>query len=188
MNSFKKIFVSGKIAKLLALSAVLVITALSAYGMALWKIKKNIGEAVNLNLSIAAEAQKEAGIESTRNILRNTAAEREKIEGYFVGSDNIVDFLEKIELMGKKSGVNLSFDSVDIPLDERNVLRLRIGAEGSWEDDFYFLSLLENLPYKMEIEKSTIVKLTKIVSNVKTSYWRGDFTVKLLSFYQNKQP
>ncbi len=186
MGYFKKIFLSAKTVRLLAVAAILVIVSLSAYGITVWKINKNIGEAVALGGDIAAEAQKDRSIESIRNILRNTAAEREKIDGYFVKSDNIVDFLEKIELMGKKSGVALSFDSVDIPQNEKNVLRLRIGTEGNWEDSFYFLSLLENLPYKIELEKSALAKISKTVSNVKTFYWRGDFTIRLLSFTQNK--
>lgn len=186
MNWLKKIFLSAKTIRLFAAAIVLSLAGISAYGAVVWNIKKNVSEAEELTLSITVEAQKEASIESIRNILRNTAVEREKIEGYFVSSDNIVDFLEKIELLGKKSGASLSFDSVDIPSDEKNVLRVRIGTEGNWENTFYFLSMIENLPFKIEIEKSSIVKMTKIVSNVKTSYWRGDFTIRLLSFYQNK--
>lgn len=186
MNWFKKIFISKKTLKLFLVAVILALVAISAYGVAVWEIRKNLSEAADLSSSIAAESQKEAGIESTRNILRNTAAEREKIESYFVSSDNIVDFLEKIELLGKKSGVVLSFDSVDIPSDEKNVLRVRANTKGNWENTFYFLSLIENLPFKIELEKSSIIKIVEVVSNVKTFYWRGDFTIKLVSFYQNK--
>lgn len=186
MDWLKKIFISGKTIKLFAIAIILVMAAISVYGMAILKIRKNVSETANLGSSIAAESQKEASIESIKNILRNTAAEREKVGAYFVSSDNIVDFLEKIELLGEKSGVNLSFDSVDIPPDEKSILRVRIGTEGKWEDTFYFLSLIENLPFKIELEKSSVIKTVKTVSNVKVSYWRGDFTVRLLSFYQNK--
>lgn len=186
MNWLKKIFISTKTVRLFVIAIAMVVAGIIAYGVIVLNIRKNISEADGLGINIAAESQKEANIESTRNILRGTTAEREKIESYFVRSDNIVDFLEKIELLGKKSGVSLSFDSVDIPPEEKNVLRVRIGTEGNWEDTFYFLSLVENLPFKIELEKSSIVKMTRIVSNIKTSYWRGDLTVKLLSFYQNK--
>ena len=186
MNWLIKIFISKKTLRLFLVAAILVLAAISAYGIAVWKIRKNISEAADLSSSIAVESQKEAGIESTRNILRGTAAEREKIDMYFVSSDNIVDFLEKIELLGKKSGITLSFDSVDIPPDEKNVLRVRVGTEGNWENTFYFLSLIENLPFKIELGKSSISKAERVVSNVKISYWRGDFTIKLVSFYQNK--
>lgn len=186
MNWLEKIFISKKTIKLFLIAAILALAAISAYGMAVREIRKNLSGAADLGSSIAAESQKEAGIESTRNILRNTAAEREKIDSYFVSSDNIVDFLEKIELLGKKSGVALSFDSVDIPSDEKNVLRVRAGTKGSWENTFYFLSLIENLPFKIELEKSSVIKTVEVVSNIKTFYWRGDFTIKLVSFYQNK--
>lgn len=186
MNWLKKIFLSAKTVRLFAVAIVLVVVGILAYGVIVWDIRKNIDEADGLSMNIAAESQKEANIESIRNIFRGTAEERGKIDSYFVSSDNIVDFLEKIEFLGKKSGVSLSFDSVDIPSEEKNILRVRVGTEGSWEDTFYFLSLVENLPFKIELEKSSIVKMTRIVSNIKTSYWRGDFTVKLLSFYQNK--
>ncbi len=186
MNWLGKIFISKKTVRLFWVAVILVLVAISAYTAVVWKIRKNISEAADLSLSIATESQKEAGIESTRNVLRSTAAEREKIDSYFVSSDNIVDFLEKIELLGKKSGVTLSFDSVDIPSDEKSILRVRVGTKGSWESTFYFLSLVENLPFKIEIEKSSIIKTVEVVSNVKTSYWRGDFTIKLVSFYQNK--
>ena len=69
---------------------------------------------------------------------------------YFVSSDNIVDF-GKIELLGK----NQESPCLLIPWTFRPMKKCfaRKGRHGgNWENTFYFLSLIENLPFKIELE------------------------------------
>ena len=129
-----------------------------------------------------------------KNVLDETKKDRQKIQEFFVDKDSIADFLEYIESLGKSAGVKASVsvlseeDHFSVSGMKAPVLKLVIGATGSWQGIYRYLNLLENLPYREEISAvslrsqvgTSFVADGKNVQSKKAEEWSGTFELNIL--------
>lgn len=104
------------------------------------------------------DAQKINELERIERNLKSNLAIGNKLSGYFVKTDSIVDFIQKIESIINSNNVSGSVDSVseskiaDALYQNMSDLNLSITAKGDWNGLIKLVGLLENLPYKSTID------------------------------------
>lgn len=145
---------------------------------------KNISTIAGLIEAKTAENLEER---SLRSILTNTQDDRERIDSYVLSDDKVVEFLETIESLGPMSSTKVVTSSVNI--DESNkahssttgFLNMQINVRGSWENVMHFISLIENLPYKITIKKVSATVITPDAeTDIKLPEWQTNLEISVL--------
>jgi hypothetical protein len=86
-----------------------------------------------------------------------TASKWEELQGIFIDSNKVVNFIESVEQLGSQSGSKVSIRSIEAdnldnaPSGKEGTVRLRINSQGSWQSVMKALSLAEVLPYKVSV-------------------------------------
>ncbi|MEK7535533.1 MAG: hypothetical protein AAB590_00770 [Patescibacteria group bacterium] len=129
-------------------------------------------------LALAEENEKEVYVTATSRDLRETENEQAELESLFVHVGGEAAFLEQVENLGSLAGVSLkvfTFEKRD------KSLRVVLEGSGSFYANYYYLKLLETMPFYVTIDKSMFTK----ESTGEGSIWKGrhDFTLK--SYYEN---
>lgn len=138
-------------------------------------------------------------LQSIETILADAKGDIEKLESYFVNRDGIVDFIETIESYGRTSGVKTSIDFVGVEGgirqnntgDVKETLRLKLSTEGTWTATVHFLSLVEHMPFRVNMERVSILYFPtsesslsftppKGVSLPKNRVWKGNVELTVL--------
>ena len=132
--------------------------------------------------------EEQSTLDSMKTAIDNTSIQIADLESHFVGKDDVIKFIEFVENMGKKSGVKLKTNSVDVesPTDDSTTIdkiHMTIETTGKWQDTFYFLQMLELMKYKAEIKQLKIssslepsnAELSVKVAKKPVSEWRADF-------------
>lgn len=148
--------------KVFFVAVALAVASLALYGFLFWEIKTKTEEAVKIQEDADKDVKREEGLHLAKVSLAKNKEAIEKIDSYFIARDGVVSFIEELESLGKETGVILSIGSVSAEADPKvkddfkETLRIRLEASGSWENLFYFLSILESLPYRAQIEQMTL--------------------------------
>lgn len=141
-------------------------------------------EAIERELSV--ELATHRSFESMKKVLVETTRDRERLESYFIGPDDIAPILETIEGYGRQAGVVVGFDDVrvqEVGFDE--VLQLTIAAEGRFSDLFYFYSILEVLPLKVSFDRVFMEKDMREDDRFVEDKWGGSFVATVESYRKN---
>ena len=141
---------------------------------------------------------------SIEGIIQGSSTQLQQIESYFVSSRGVVDFIESIEKLADISGVIVTIDFLGVenvsgivsetPIQMHETLRLKIVTEGRWTDTMHFLALLEYVPYKVSVGRTSLVFIPQSETTLSFSssgrspncVWRGsfDFTVLKTKEYE----
>lgn len=125
-------------------------------------------------------SEKQSQYLSFKDIINETKEERAKIDSFFVSNDGAVGFLELIEDQGRLSNSTTTIVSVRTEDDKLasstvEILELELEVGAKWQDLYYFLSLLENLPYNITFKNVVIKKVEDRVN-----YWETNFVLQAL--------
>ena len=134
-----------------------------------------------LRQDLTTEEKLEESRVSLKKLVAETRADHALINGFFIDEDDAPAFLERIEALGKESGVRVHFTSFE--KTDRG-LRLIMDARGSFVDVFQFTQLLETMPFKTVFD-STIFHRTTVGDEV---LWDGRYTLQIRSFNPSKTP
>lgn len=99
--------------------------------------------------------------QSIRSMQTSAQEELDLLDEIALAPNEIVDFIEEIEGLGRGLGLNVSIESVsEIKATESEPEKIRIIFEtsGAWEDIFSLLRIVEHIPKKVVLEE---VKLSK---------------------------
>jgi len=143
---------------------------------------------VNSVSKLDIEQLKEERLRAIKNSYRETASKRILLSKYFVDSEGIVTFIEDIERAGKSANVVLKFNFVNIrDTGEQDILAMKFETFGSFREIFYFLKLIEQMPFYTSLEKVLLDKEipTQFEERKESDTWHGLFTLVVLSF-ENK--
>lgn len=117
------------------------------------------GESIsNLQNNTDSLLAEQANLSALRAVFSQTTSDRDKINSYFVQSDGAIDFVTTIENLA--AFVNLSHETNSIDTQSMNppdasheILHMNFRTTGSWQNTYYFISLLETLPYNITINQ-----------------------------------
>lgn len=167
-----------KTKKILIWALIFNILVIGMYSVLFLQVRKKVLESTIAIESLENNISKEKNLRFLKGVLKETVVEREKVESYFVDNDMVVGFIEKIESLGISADVALDLRGVSVEGDQKKVLKLDFKILGSFENIFYFLTLLENLPYKIQFTEAFMVRSSD------SNDWEGNFKMNLLSFSQ----
>ncbi len=157
---------------------------------------KNKNESISLvanEIDIALE--KEVKLKSIKNLIKDTENDRAKLNAYFVVDDKVIDFIEDIENLAKDTNVDLKVMSIDINDDGNNtpqqnniseLLQLNLKVAGLWDNLFHFISLVDELPFRVDISKVNLQVVYDSNNKDKNpTDWEGMFVVSVLKLKEN---
>lgn len=108
-----------------------------------------------INFSLNTEMKKISLLKGANTMLGETKEKREYLESLFVNKDSIIDFLEIIEGLGKRTGAKIKVVSVDeddkaFPVPGTKIFipgnKIRLEVTGSWSQVFKTFYLLDYVP------------------------------------------
>jgi len=121
------------------------------------------------------ELNRDGDISIVAKTVKDTKKQREKLDAYFIMRDDIVGFTQKIESLGDVSNTQLAITGLNTQDD---TLSFGLTSKGSFVDVVHLIYLIENLPFKLDINKSYINK----ISGADDNQWNGNFNITLSGF------
>lgn len=132
------------------------------YGLIYFKIKSNDKASTLYAVTAATDSAKDESLRAMKTSLSQNQDFFAQADSFFIPSDGVVDFINQLEALGKLAHVSLSVASVNVPdqmstqnADFKQPLGLQIDTQGSWKNTYDFLSILENLPYVVQLNSVT---------------------------------
>ena len=144
-----------------AFPLLLAAVSILSYVWFFYLVKSTSEKSSALRDSIELANRKETRILSTKNILITTEKERAKLDNYFIEESSVVSFIERLESLGRLSGAKITLTSVDTDKKRKNVLRVDLKASGKFENVYYLLSLIEALPFEINVNRFVMGKGTE---------------------------
>lgn len=146
----------------------------------------------NISLVLAKtdfENRRQSHMSQIKLIVDETKTDREKIDNYIVPADGAVSYVEMIERKSLENDVKIDIGSAEIsPIKASRIyasttaeiasstrlIKTKINITGTWSKVLNFLVVLENLPYRLVIEKIDLIKGTMTSGDKKVL--KGDWT------------
>lgn len=184
----KKIFLS-----LVAINVVV----FGTYAFLFWKIVDRSQTTMALTAEEVSDRQKNDALQAIKMSLNENKDFISQIDSFFIAPDGVVSFITFLEKLGRDSGVTISVGSVAVspdskdPKDFKEYLRLKLEVDGTWQNTIYFLSRLENLPYRVQFDSAALSlqgvsdeinfeEEGALRKRVPEESWKGIFDIRLL--------
>jgi len=162
---------------LMALSLILIIL-LTIVALGIYDIKVKNKETFKLLNKADSVAETENLAQSIRVIQASAAEDIAAFDNLVLVDDKLVPLIESIEETGRELGLDTNIVSVakieDKKSVEPDIIRIVVETQGSWAPTLSFLRAIENLPYRVMIDESSLSK-----GEVD---WRLRITLSLYSF------
>jgi len=162
--------------------AVLVTLLLSAYVYFFYTTVDSGRKMAALYSTLHQSASDETKAHSLSKSIDDTAVLRSSLDSYFIRSSESVLFLEKIETLGKQTGVSLHTSSY-VVVPKTGILEDQFFADGTFSELYNLLALIESMPYQISVKNVNFIK-NSTPENGKDQRppWTATFTVDLLSY------
>ena len=167
--------------KILILMIVCNLAAIAGYYFLFQYIVTQTQSSSDLINTINLSEQKNSHLSSLRTMVKDTEEERQQLSGLLLSNDAEVSFIEQVETLAKKSGLESKTDSVSSVAgiaSTTNIFNMQIETTGSWSNTMYFLNQIENLPYDIHIEGSSLNK-QDLINNPAGSAWMATFNISV---------
>lgn len=128
----------------------------------------------------ATLAQQNDQFSNLNAVVRNIQDSKAALDNRLIDSSKIVNFLEAVEGLKDTTGAAVSVQSIKEDNSKTVVknLHLDISIEGTWEQVYRFFTLLENMPFNITLDKTTIGEAE--------GSWHGTISVTAVELAQNK--
>lgn len=150
--------------------------ALGLIGWLLW-LRSDLGEKIRL---LVAEQitlkERQQQLEQLRALVEKTAPDRQELERRFVNPDSLPNFIEQIESLGTKNGIESHLTTVEAVPTPTAKLKFSLRLAGPRAKVLQFIKDLEQLPYRLQFVSGNLE--TEGASDA----WSGSFNVELLSY------
>jgi hypothetical protein len=147
--------------------SLLLAAGLGGYAYLLSSIASRVEEEGALAATASQTLQRDAGLRSMENLLRETAADRERLALRVIGKDGVAAFLSLLEDAGGVSVASVTL--ADGGWKHHELVRVTFVASGSFAALTELLTTLESLPYPARIERAYFEKTG--------DEWLGSFTI-----------
>lgn len=179
---------SSKTKQILLSTVVMIIAVPVLYIMLFINIKEKNNNVSALTNEVDIVLQKEIKLRSVKFLIRDTLQERADLDSHFVADDEIIDFIETIENLGADSGAKIEITNVSISSIEKKeddqvniseLLNLDFKIKGRFIQMFHFLSMLEKLPFKIDILRVNFENISEKSRKIDKTLepWNGFFSI-----------
>lgn len=173
--------------KKIILSITLVIGVnLLAFG-GLWffavKIRKMDDRVAYIRSEIVLKEKENNEAKELKLNLSDLESDKDRIDSVFIAQKDVVNFIEEIEELAKKSEVEMEFRSVNVSdknSKEKPIFQFK--ASGAFSNIFHYLVLLENVKYQIIFDG---ISIQKRESSESLDIWDANFSLRLLSYNES---
>ncbi len=183
-----------RIKKIFILCVIMNVVVFGVYTFLFLDIKAKNEKVYDLLSEADRDIKKDETLRAVKYSLSENKNFISQIDSFFVPQDGVVSFIDTLERLELNSGIDLGISYVSVETNTKNkndfkeVLNLRLDGEGSWQNLFHFLSLLENLPYRIEFNSVSFVLSGASDSilfsgsdglrvRAPSEFWKGSFEV-----------
>ena len=169
-------------------ASIMVATVLAVYVFLFLDIRDKNREVFLILNEADIEAREDLRLRSIQDVVNDTEEQRGQLNVYFVDDDKIVEFIETIEELGSFTGAEVEVTAVNIEEkvgesgENDEFLQLTFSAKGDWDEVFYLFSLVELLPYKIEVRRASFESSS---SKGKLGVWSGTFNISVAKTKSN---
>lgn len=149
------------------------------YGGGFYLVKEKVQKAALVVLDLKQAKDARNNIESVNQNIVKTQTDRESIEEFFVDSDSVIPFIERIEELGSSVGIKATLKN--LKEQNNNELVFSLNTEGSFQDTLQFTALVESLPFSLVLSKAYFSRVSSGEDDI-DNLWDGNFTAVLRSF------
>ncbi len=179
---------------MLIMLGVVTLGVLSSYYFIYRDIKSKNEHISSLIQQLDFQSSRQEYLVSTQRMIENLNSDMTKINDSIVSKDGDVEFIENLENRAKNKGLTINIESLNVEDDPTSTassitkLKLSAKTKGSWDGTYTFLSELESLPFKIKIEKFSIVNESRSeVLDGKQTYtyspdWKTSFEIVVLKY------
>ncbi len=156
------------------------LAALASLAFLTWRVNQT-------SQAIKQKTQQLANLEGQRlrfSTLKTQMAasgpEREAINRYFVDSNSLPVFIERLEELAATNQITLNLTSAAVSAGQATptTLEFKLTATAAFSRLFNFIALMENLPYRLRFNQLRLTPLQTASSTV----WQATGALELLSF------
>lgn len=172
----------------LTIIILLAVVILGAYIVFFHFLNKEIRVAAESESRILLLQAKDEDVSAQKKLIDETKEKVSKLSSYFVFEEGAPGFLETIENLDTVAGTETVIASVQVkePAKEGDKAELYImfDAEGTFEQVYHLLTLVETLPYEIRIENTSLARIAKPSDTdvVSVPLWRLSLSFSVVSF------
>jgi Tfp pilus assembly protein PilO len=175
----------------ITLAVILVIALIASVGFWLM-IRRSIDSVYAFeNAAKDQDVHHDEGV-ALKTLLTNVSPDLDVLKTRIIESDGTVPFINSIEALAHQAGAKVNIDSVDVHSAEEGDtferLGLTVSTQGSWNQVYTFLAMIESLPYKVSITSvglnqdsfTETANASSTVTRKTTIQWKGSFQLNVL--------
>lgn len=139
----------------------LAVAGVVAWAFFLYVIWAGKGEISSLAAEAEDKVRQERALSSVRLLADDVRESIGVLDGAFVGSEEVADFVELIEEGARASRVSVEISSLSLDEDEKKPVRpllLRVEAVGTWRNLASFIARTEGEPRAIVIDKVALIR------------------------------
>jgi len=138
-------------------SLVLFILLVFSYCLFLYNVRDNQNTLLIKTISDLRDMENiQANYSLYKRLLKDSEIERNKVNSIIVNKNSVADFIANLEKLAKTSEVEMT-KTVSVEKErataKESYLKVSLRARGELAQVYYFMNLIENLPYKIRIRK-----------------------------------
>lgn len=174
--------------KIVGFSILLLILVFSYYFFVI-NILNNGKEIYTMSQNIKNQEAKQTQLSSLQQNLSKSKIGMANLQNFVLVSGGEVGFIKTIEDLAVSSNVKAEIKTAQIEQilgkESAVVENFKVGLDaiGKWSDVIYFLTLIENLPYKTQIVSVSLDKFSdNVAGNVKVPQWLLSIEFSVVKF------
>jgi|GEM_PF-1779915 len=120
-----------------------------------------------------------------KKMVSSTADTREQLSSYFIDQGSVGNFFEKLEEIAEVANVEFSIVSARLGQVDDEGLRVQVSADGTFRNVYHFFTLLETVPFGVNITTLEIQANTVGDASIDTRQpWRGVFDLEVVTYLE----
>ena len=196
----------NKTLNILILTSILALSALGALFYGIYYIKTLNAQIVDTKSEADQVRSKYERLIAFHDSAESDTDNKKKLVNYFVPSNGAVDFITAFEQTAQSIGLKfntVSLDSeqaTDLSSQNKELLHVTFETNGSWNNTMKFLSIVESLPYAVQITGANLEGAAgspslvgsdapdgSAVNKVNLGYWRLLLNIKIVKTKDDAQ-
>lgn len=145
--------------KILKMALIAMVFSMALYFIILFLVIKETKKVKNFYQDTNSDSFKQEKFLAIKYIAESNRDLIQTLKDFFVQKGDEIKFIEEIELVANKSGVDFEIESIDLKADENdqkeNII-VKIKTNGSWVDNIKFIDNLKKMSFGVLIQKVSL--------------------------------
>jgi phosphate/sulfate permease len=177
---------SNKTKRILIVWIIIAAFLAGSFAFILWSIFSFDAISTTKSIEIKDETKKGEAYLFMKKDIETNKNSINKVYDYIIKSDDVVNFMQKLEDLAKSNSLKSEVKSVSFEgiagnnISNIESMRILLDVTGEWKNVEYFLEILENYPISLDIRKFSFNKTDITVKNKKITQWTGSFDLSVI--------